>query len=135
MTDIAKLNALLSTPDQLTEISSQLVKRALIASIEQKLDLAPSDGAGLRIVEVGSPIPADLLGRVLADDAGVAASGWSDKGWTDIGIWERATWDKQGSPDSLNDVFTLPTDEREAILSRLNVDEMTALRNLGYIQQ
>lgn len=135
MTDVAKLNELLSTPDKLNEIGSKLVKRALVATIEEKLNLVPSDGAGLRVVEPGGQIPPDLLGRIVEKEPGIAANGWSDKGWTDIGIWERATWDKEGSPDSLRDIFQLPIEERDIILGRLDADELIALRNLGYIQQ
>lgn len=135
MTQIVNLGVLLQDEAQLKNVGSEITKRALIAAMEQKMNLQPSYAPNMRTIKVGDVVPPDLVGKLTVRPDGSAAKGWTDGGWTDLGIWERSTWSQEANKTTIKigDIRTLPLLEKTKLLSRLTQEEMGVLKSMGYI--
>ncbi|MFO8060964.1 MAG: hypothetical protein R6U70_09985 [Bacillota bacterium] len=129
--DIKTLSTLLKDEEKVREIGSEIVKLAISNAAEEKMGLRLRDAMVERTVNVGDPVPEDLIGRVQLDRAGNAAAGWRNS-WLNLGIWTRS-WSDSSSMGRDIRVGTFLPEALTARVSdvRLEPEELRILKDLG----
>lgn len=131
--ELKNLKEILDNEDQVKEIGSEILQRAILHSAGEQMGIRPENPSIERTISEGDPVPRDLRGTVQTNDEGFATGDWGQT-WTDLGIWTES-WSDTTQPSGLGqrrgiDLTRITPLSRHRYLNQLSNEEREILMDL-----